>query len=133
MSAFFLPLLRVYDYNICMGEKKKLNINSKLENIVKGTTLCLISAILIINVGKVARTFAFVPLYIFGAAYYVLFFLLFLYGALRIIFRRKIRLREANIIFSVPLFFLSMFFFLSVFNAPTAIEMGDAVNSFHEN
>lgn len=114
-----------------MGEKKKLKINSKIENIVKGLTLCLISVIIIINVGKVARTFAFVPLYLFGASYYVLFVLLFIYGFLRIIFRRKIKLKEANIIFSVPLFFLSMFFFLSVYDTPTFDSVGTAVNSFN--
>ncbi len=114
-----------------MGEKKKLKINSKIENIIKGLTICLISAIIMINVGKVARTFAFVPLYLFGSSYYILFGLIFIYGFLRIIFRRKIKLKEANIIFSVPLFFLSMFFFLSVYDTPTFDSVGTAVNSFN--
>lgn len=114
-----------------MGEKKKFQINSKLENMIKGLTLCLISIILILNVGKVARTFAFVPLYLFGASYYILFALVFLYGLFRIIFRRKIKLKEANIIFSVPLFFLSMFFFLSVYDTPSFDSVGNAINSYH--
>jgi len=114
-----------------MGEKKKFQINSKLENMIKGLTLCLISIILILNVGKVARTFAFVPLYLFGASYYILFALVFLYGLFRIIFRRKIKLKEANIIFSVPLFFLSMFFFLSVYDTPSFDSVGTAINSYH--
>ena len=98
---------------------------------IKGLTLCLISTILILNVGKVARTFAFVPLYLFGASYYILFALVFLYGLFRIIFRRKIKLKEANIIFSVPLFFLSMFFFLSVYDTPAFDSVGNAINSYH--
>lgn len=98
---------------------------------IKGLTLCLISIILILNVGKVARTFAFVPLYLFGASYYILFALVFLYGLFRIIFRRKIKLKEANIIFSVPLFFLSMFFFLSVYDIPFFDSVGNAINSYH--
>lgn len=98
---------------------------------IKGLTLCLISIILILNVGKVARTFAFVPLYLFGASYYILFALVFLYGLFRIIFRRKIKLKEANIIFSVPLFFLSMFFFLSVYDTPSFDSVGTAINSYH--
>ena len=114
-----------------MSEKKKFQINSKLENMIKGLTLCLISTILILNVGKVARTFAFVPLYLFGASYYILFALVFLYGLFRIIFRRKIKLKEANIIFSVPLFFLSMFFFLSVYDTPIFDSVGTAINSYH--
>ena len=114
-----------------MSEKKKFQINSKLENMIKGLTLCLISTILILNVGKVARTFAFVPLYLFGASYYILFALVFLYGLFRIIFRRKIKLKEANIIFSVPLFFLSMFFFLSVYDTPVFDSVGTAINSYH--
>lgn len=114
-----------------MGEKKKFQINSKLENMIKGLTLCLISVILILNVGKVARTFAFVPLYLFGASYYILFALVFLYGLFRIIFRRKIKLKEANIIFSVPLFFLAMFFFLSVYDTPSFDSVGNAINSYH--
>jgi len=114
-----------------MSEKKKFQINSKLENMIKGLTLCLISVILILNVGKVARTFAFVPLYLFGASYYILFALVFLYGLFRIIFRRKIKLKEANIIFSVPLFFLAMFFFLSVYDTPSFDSVGTAINSYH--
>lgn len=98
---------------------------------IKGLTLCLISVILILNVGKVARTFAFVPLYLFGASYYILFALVFLYGLFRIIFRRKIKLKEANIIFSVPLFFLAMFFFLSVYDTPSFDSVGTAINSYH--
>ena len=98
---------------------------------IKGLTICLISIILILNVGKVARTFAFVPLYLFGASYYILFALVFLYGLFRIIFRRKIKLKEANIIFSVPLFFLSMFFFLSVYDTPSFDSVGTAINSYH--
>lgn len=98
---------------------------------IKGLTLCLISIILILNVGKVARTFAFVPLYLFGASYYILFALVFLYGLFRIIFRRKIKLKEANIIFSVPLFFLAMFFFLSVYDTPSFDSVGNAINSYH--
>ena len=98
---------------------------------IKGLTLCLISIILILNVGKVARTFAFVPLYLFGASYYILFALVFLYGLFRIIFRRKIKLKEANIIFSVPLFFLAMFFFLSVYDTPVFDSVGTAINSYH--
>ena len=114
-----------------MSEKKKFQINSKLENMIKGLTLCLISTILILNVGKVARTFAFIPLYLFGASYYILFALVFLYGLFRIIFKRKIKLKEANIIFSVPLFFLSMFFFLSVYDTPAFDSVGNAINSYH--
>lgn len=114
-----------------MGEKKKLKFSVKIDNIVRGLTLCLISAILILNVGKVARTFAFVPLYLFGASYYILFALLFLYGFLRIIFRRKIKLKEANIVFSLPLFFFSMFFFLSVYDTPSYESVGSAISSFN--
>lgn len=116
-----------------MGEKKKFNINPKIENMIKGLTLCLISVILMINVGKVARTFAFVPIYLFGASAYVLFLLMFVYGLLRIILRRKVNLKEANIIFSLPLFFFAFFFFISVFDTPADIEVGDAVSAFNGN
>ena len=116
-----------------MSVFKKLEFNPKIENIVKGLTLCLISIILMINVGKVARTFAFIPLYLFGGAYYAIFFLIFLYGLSRIIFRKKIKLKEANIIFSVPLFVFSMFFFLSVYGSPSGISVGDAINGYNSN
>ncbi len=116
-----------------MSEKKKFNINPKIENMVKGLTLCLISVILMINVGKVARTFAFVPIYLFGASAYVLFLLMFVYGLLRIVLRRKVNLKEANIIFSLPLFFFALFFFISVFDTPSDIEVGDAVSAFNGN
>lgn len=116
-----------------MGEKKKFNINPKIENMIKGLTLCLISVILMINVGKVARTFAFVPIYLFGASAYVLFLLMFVYGLLRIVLRRKVNLKEANIIFSLPLFFFAFFFFISVFDTPADIEVGDAVSAFNGN
>ena len=74
--------------------EKKFKISPRLENTIKGIFLVLLSTILIINVGKVARTVVFPFLYLFGAAYYYLMALIAFNGLYRIVFGRKLKIRS---------------------------------------
>lgn len=97
-----------------MAEEKVRRINPKIENFIKGLFLCLFSIIVIINVGKVARTFAFVPLYLFGATYYFIFGFIFLLGLYRLIRGKKLKLSKPTVIIGTLLLFLSVFVFVSM-------------------
>ena len=72
-----------------MGEKKKVKqINPRTFSFFAGVAICLLSVILIMNVGYPARAFAFVPFYLLGIGSYA--FYLFLYAVgLSYLFRGK--------------------------------------------
>ena len=55
-----------------MAKTERKPINPKFENLVKAFSVILIAIIAAINVGKVIRTFTFVPIYVFGSAYYLI-------------------------------------------------------------
>ncbi len=120
-----------------MGEEKKklININPKTENIVKGLFICLLSIILVINVGKVARTLAFIPLYLFGGAYYFIFMFTFAYGVLRIILRRKPKVFKYHIVVGSLFFVFSMLFYIGVAQTPITegSTMDSAVKAYNSN
>ncbi len=97
-----------------MAEEKKYHINPKVENFVKGLFLCLFSIVVIINVGKVARTFAFLPLYFFGATYYFLFGFVFLFGVYRLVRGKKLNLLKPNRLIGFIVLFLAIFAFVSI-------------------
>lgn len=97
-----------------MAEEKKHNINPKIENFIKGLALILIAIILAINVGKVARTFAFIPLYLFGASSYLIYALLVASGLYRIIRGKKIKISKFNFFIGGLLVFFALFFLISV-------------------
>lgn len=97
-----------------MAEEKKSKISPKAYNFVKGLFICLFSIIVIINVGKVARTFAFLPLYLFGASYYFLFSLFFLFGLYRLIRGKRFDFKKPTLTIGIILLFLSIFVFVSV-------------------
>ena len=101
-----------------MSEEKVRKIPPKIDNFIRGLFLCLFSAILIINVGKVARTLVFVPLYLFGATYYFLFGFIFILGLYRLIFGKKLNLKKPNLIIGIIFLFLALFVFVSIYAVP---------------
>ena len=120
-----------------MAEEKIRKINPKIENFIKGLSLCLISVIFILNVGKVARTLAFLPLYLFGATYYFFFGFTFLLGLYRLIRRQKLELKKLNLVIGITLVFLSIFFFVSVlsvkFDTPNLLSLYNSqLNGYYE-
>ena len=89
-----------------MSEEKKHNISPKLEHVVKGIFLVLISVILAINVGKIARTFAFPFIYFFGISSYLIYLLLFVRGIYHIVFKKTLRIKNALLV--IGLIFLGV-------------------------
>ena len=80
-----------------MSEKELKPMSTKVENLIKGLFLVLISIVMIINVGKVGRTLAFVPLYFFGNCYYFILIFPILFGLHRIIKGKKFKVEHKSI------------------------------------
>ena len=97
-----------------MADEKVRKINPRLENFVKGLALCLFSVIIILNVGKIGRTLAFLPLYLFGATYYFVFGYFFLLGLYRMIFGKKLKLKIQYTI-GIIILFIALFVFVSIY------------------
>ena len=74
-----------------MAEKDKKKLSPRIENFVKGFFMVLLAIILGINVGRVAKTIVFVPLYLFGAFYYLLIGLMGFHGLVRMFLGKKFR------------------------------------------
>ncbi len=74
-----------------MEKAKNIFVSSKAENIIKAVFLIFLALIITLNVGKVGRTLTFLPLYIFGASYYLIAFYLFYLGIYRLIKRERFK------------------------------------------
>ena len=101
-----------------MAEKTKKPINPKIANIVKALTLILMAVILGINVGKVARTFTFLPIYIFGSAYYLLVFILFLLGVLKLVLGEKKKKARPTLVVGGAVLFFAIYAFMALATVP---------------
>ena len=72
-----------------MGEKKTIHhVNKKTVAFFLGVLLCLLSVILVVNVGYVARAIAFPFFYIFGITSYLVYLWLYIQGV-SFLFRKK--------------------------------------------
>lgn len=115
-----------------MAESVKKPLNPRIEGIFKGIFLLLFSIVCIINVGKVGRTLAFVPLYLFGSAYYILFGFIALAGLFKI-FVPKAKIKKINYVLFALLTFLAVFFISSVGYVKSPGNMNTAVSIYHDN
>ena len=115
-----------------MGESEKKVINPNAMRIVKNLFICLFSLVCIINVGKVARTLTFLPLYLFGGAYYFLFALLFIFGLIKL-FVPKVQTKKFSYIIASILLFAALFFIVSVALVPTSGDISSSLNAYHSN
>ena len=90
-----------------MAEEKELKpVSPRAENIIKGVFLVLFSIVLALNVGKVGRTLTFLPLYLFGIAYYVLCAFGIFVGGYRIFRQKKFKFKHIRFVgASIVLFF----------------------------
>ena len=89
-----------------MSEKEIKKVSLRTENIIKGLFIVLFSIILVINVGKVARTFAFPLVYLFGVCYYFIVAYFIFIGLYRIIKHQKFKFKSfLHIVGLVLLFF----------------------------
>ena len=92
-----------------MAEKKPVKqINKRYFTFFGGIAFCLLAVILILNVGYVVRAIAFPFAYLFGAASYLVYFLIYGYG-LSLFFREKgIKFRLNNYLFGALIIFIAI-------------------------
>ena len=92
---------------MCMSEKEVKKVSPRVENIIKGLFIALLAIVFALNVGKVGRTLVFLPLYIFGASYYLLAAFLLFIGIYRIIRKKKFKFKKFYIAAGLLLVFLA--------------------------
>ena len=114
----------------------KFKLSPRLENVVKGIFLILFAIVLSINAGKVARTLVFVPLYLFGAAYYYLTFLMVVNGLYRIIFGRKLKIKSYVVVIGMFLLLFALIFLMGAIMMKVggfdySIELGDLLSNYN--
>ena len=93
-----------------MSEKEIKKVSPRTENIIKGLFIVLFSIILAINVGKVARTFAFPLVYLFGVCYYFIVAYFIFIGLYRIIKHQKFKFKSFLHIVGLVLLFFGLVF-----------------------
>ena len=98
-----------------MAEKSNKSISPRLFSIVKGLFFVLLGVILIINMGKIARTFAFLPIYLFGSSSVVLFAIMIGLGLWQIFDKKYKERTNFTFFLTLLLIFLGIFFILSVY------------------
>ena len=102
-----------------MGERAKINISPKVENVVKSIFTILFSVALMLNAGKVMRTLVFPLIYFFGAFYYVILGVAIIHGIHRLFTGRHLKIKsfagEAGfIIMMIGVFLLFGYFLVSI-------------------
>ena len=106
-----------------MAEKVRKPINPRLDNIVKGIALILIAIISAINVGKVIRTFTFLPIYLFGIGYYLLVLFILVCGVYRLIVGQKLKLKRITLVIGLIVLFLGLYVLICISSVP--YELGE--------
>ena len=91
-----------------MSEKEVKPISTKVENIIKALFLILFAAVIAINVGKVARTLAFLPLYLFGSTYYLIVAVILFFGFVRLFTLKKPEIKHKSSIVGLIFLLLSV-------------------------
>ena len=94
-----------------MHEERK-PVSEKSLNFVKGLFLCLFSVVLGINADAISRTFAFVPIYLFGVGYYLLLVLMLLAGLYRLIFGKKYKIHYKTVFIGSCFIFVGLLFII---------------------
>ena len=114
-----------------MAKTERKPINPKLENLVKAFSVILIAVIAAINVGKVIRTFTFLPIYVFGAAYYLFVLLLLVLGFFRLFVGKKLEISRPTLVIGLILLFLAIFSFACVATVPYEKGFDNLLNQYN--
>ena len=118
-------------------EKKKMNINPKVENVVKAIFTILFSTCLGLNAGKVMRTLAFPLIYLFGAFYYVILGIAVIHGIYRLFVGHRFRLnsflsKAGFAVLLIGVFFLFGYFLMSIGQFNYADGVKDLVTRYND-
>lgn len=119
-----------------MSEKEVKPISTKVESIIKGLFLVLIAIVIAINVGKVSRTLAFLPLYLFGSCYYLLLLPVLFFGFYRIFRLKKFHFKRKSIVAFLFFLFASILFVVGfasfkVNGRTYETELGTLLNNYN--
>ena len=98
-----------------MEVKNNKSISPRSFSVVKGLFFVLLGVILIINMGKIARTFAFLPIYLFGSSSVILFAMMICLGLWQIFDSKYKERTNFTLFLTLLLIFLGGFFILSVY------------------
>ncbi len=112
-----------------MAQDKELKtVSPRAENIIKGIFLVLFSIVLALNIGKVGRTLTFLPLYLFGTAYYFLCAFGIFVGGYRIFKQKKFKFNSFLMVIGEIVLFFSL---VIIMNFSTQLASGrtfDGIN-----
>lgn len=95
-----------------MSERDYKSISPKAENLVKGIFLILFSIVLAINVGPVARTFAFPFIYFLGIGCYIIYGIMLFCGLYRVFSGHKFKFSHTHNLLAFILLLISAMFFI---------------------
>ena len=88
-------------------KKKKFQVNKRHFTFFGGIALCLLSVVLILNVGYPARALAFTFAYLFGLGSYVIYIFIYVYGMFLFFKEKGFKIRLNNIFFGSIVIFIS--------------------------
>lgn len=98
-----------------VNKKEPFKITNKHFCFFGGIALCLLSVILIMNVGPFARAVSFIFSYLFGIGSYVIYLFVYCVG-ISLLFRNKgIKIRFKNTFWGLILLFIALLIFLTIF------------------
>ena len=88
-------------------EKKKFQIEKKHFSFFGGIAYCLFSVVLILNIGYVARFFAFPFIYLFGLGSYAIYIFVYIYGLILFFREKGFKIRPNNYFFGGLVIYIS--------------------------
>ena len=94
-----------------MHEERK-PISERSMNVVKGLFLILFSIALGLNADAISRTFAFVPIYLFGAGYYILLLIMLAGGVYRLLVGKRYKIHFKTVFIGSIFIVLGFLFIL---------------------
>ena len=113
-------------------KKKKMQITKRSFTFFGGIAFCLLAVVLILNVGYIIRAVAFPFVFFFGAASYLIYFLIYAYG-LSLFFREKgIKFRLNNFLVGGLIIFLGVLVIATlVATSKQALSLSDFSSRFN--
>lgn len=114
-----------------MAKKDRKPLNPKMENLVRAFALILLSIISILNVGKVIRTFTFLPIYLFGVGYYLLAGLLLFFGIYRLIRGKRCEIKRKTFAIGLAILLFSIYLFVCVTTVPKEKGFDTLLNEYN--
>ena len=117
-----------------MSAKESKPISARALNVIKGIFLMLLSIVLAINVGPIARTFAFPFIYFLGIGCYIVYIYMFFGGFYRIIKGERFNFKKIyNLIAFICLLVSIMFFIGYGWGKINNYDYSAGINNYLDN